>query len=47
MLAPRPEGFHCGVREELEGRRKAGGVCGRDTGCVIALKTPVMDMRAM
>lgn len=38
---------HCGVKEELEGRRKAEAVRDRDIGCVIALKMPLMDPRAI
>lgn len=40
-------GCHNGVREELKGRRKAEDVRDRDIGCVIALKVPLMDPRAI
>lgn len=47
LLSHRPVGCHRGVREELEGRRKAGGLRDRDTGYVIAPKIPGMDPRAI
>lgn len=47
MLSHRPVGCHCRVKEEMEGRRKAEDVRDRDIGCVIALKIPLMDPRAI